>query len=194
MAVAPTVLTLPTEILQDIVDYYFLLLSSSAPTGSSSNEPQNRHAQGLLRDPGNPMPSSLGLLLVCIRVHEIALQRLYTHLEFRSASRLKRFEKSHCNLIGGKRKRPPYDPRTITISIHNDIETRLFERLHRILSMFSPSSPWSTQNEENSGNGMDETVRDERGRLVLDRLSLQCYSHAMDMNVDMISLALKSVK
>ncbi|KAH6903154.1 hypothetical protein BKA70DRAFT_1301714 [Coprinopsis sp. MPI-PUGE-AT-0042] len=193
MAAPTSLLTLPTEILQDIVDHYFLLLSSAGhadPPGPDTQQEYQTRTQ--VDQSERHKHSPLSVLLACKRLHEITQRHLYTHLEFRSAARLKNFEKAYCHGGTSGRKRPPYAPRTITIAFHNDLETRLFERLQCILHLFSPPPSWSMQKEP-FDYGADNIERDEGGRLVLDCLSLQCYSHAMDLNVRMIGLALGSI-
>ncbi|KAH6891753.1 hypothetical protein BKA70DRAFT_1326020 [Coprinopsis sp. MPI-PUGE-AT-0042] len=193
MAAPTPLLTLPTEILQDIVNHYFLLLSSAGHADSPGPDTQQEYqTQTQVDQSEQHKHSPLSVLLVCKRLHEITQRHLYTHLEFRSAARLKNFEKAYCHGGTSGWKRPPYAPRTITIAFHNDLETRLFERLQCILHLFSPPPSWSMQKEPFE-NWTNEIERDEGGRLVLDCLSLQCYSHAMDINLRMIGLALGSI-
>jgi hypothetical protein len=189
MEISTTILAIPTEILQDIVERCFHLSSPVHANVSRLDGPSDQDNHGLISKSQKRSHSFMGPLLACKRLHQITLQRLYTHLEFRSASMLKGFEKSHCILAHGKPRRPPVAPRTISVSIHNDIGTHLFETLERILSLFS-----STSDGEEELRGTNDIERDERGRFVLDRLSLQCYSHARDPNIPMIGLALESVK
>ncbi|PPQ99318.1 hypothetical protein CVT24_009186 [Panaeolus cyanescens] len=125
----------------------------------------------------------LPLLQTCRVFYSVARRILYYDLVFNSPGQIARFAVTHGNTKG-----PTIYPRTITVDISLDLEHTTFTELYNLFSTcFKQSSSSTKRDKDQDGMAEEEELPlDDKGRILLDSLSLRLNSHTFDPNLNMI--------